>query len=79
MSELEPDRTLSILLADVRRVLALLDDNTTIAELRRRRFQNGLWAVMVFGNGQEWVILWEGSDENPDEVVIRYLGPPPRG
>ena len=67
------------LLAEVRRMLGLLEDDPTQAEARRRRFQNGLWAIPVRGDGEDWVILWEPNAENPDEVVVRYLGPPPGG
>lgn len=67
------------LLAAVRRILSVLEDDPGQAMVRRRRFQNGLWAISVRGANEGWVILWEPSQENPDEVVVRYLGAPPGG
>ena len=79
MTVLESDPARGELLGEVHKVLALLEADPGRSEVRRRRFQNGLWAGPVYGDGFEWVILWEPSDENREEIVIRYLGAPPGG
>ena len=63
MTRLETDLMHPALLGAVRNVLALLEDDPGRVELRRHRFQNGLWAVAVSGDGQDWVLLWEPSEE----------------
>jgi hypothetical protein len=39
---------------------------------RRRRFSNGMWAIVRAIAGSEWLILWE---EDPvGQPVVRFLG-----
>jgi hypothetical protein len=79
MSQLEGDSETPQLLGEVRRILAMLEADPGQADVRRKRFQNGLWAVPVRGDDRDWLILWEPLEEQSDEVVIRYLGPTPGG
>ena len=39
---------------------------------RRRRFSNGMWAVIRFVADAEWLILWE--EDPPGTPVVRFIG-----
>jgi hypothetical protein len=39
---------------------------------RRRRFSNGMWAIVRAVAGSEWLILWE--DDAAGQPVVRFLG-----
>lgn len=39
---------------------------------KRRRFSNGMWAIVRPGAGSDWLILWD--EANPDYPVIRFIG-----
>ncbi|MDP9074204.1 MAG: hypothetical protein M3N98_08530 [Actinomycetota bacterium] len=39
---------------------------------KRRRFTNGMWAIVRPVAGSEWVILWEESE--PGHPVVRFIG-----
>jgi hypothetical protein len=39
---------------------------------RRRRFTNGMWAIIFAAGGSDWLILWE--EDPPGQPVIRFLG-----
>lgn len=79
MDRLESDPARAELLGATRRALGTLEENPGQAEVRRHRFSNGLWAVLLFGDDEEWVLLWDPNPSDPEEVVIRYLGPVPGG
>lgn len=79
MDHLESDPARAELLATTRRALGILEEDPGQADARRQRFSNGLWAVPLFGAGEEWLLLWEPNPSNADEVVVRYLGPVPGG
>lgn len=78
-TELESDAA-RVELAD--RVHSLLDALTSDpgrAELRRHRFQIGVWGVVVRGSGEAWIVLWEphpdGDGDGDVVVVVQYVGP----
>jgi hypothetical protein len=79
MERLESTPALTQLLAVTRSVLSVIEEDPGRAEVRRHRFSNGLWAIALFGSGEEWLLLWEPNLSDADEVVIRYLGPAPGG
>lgn len=62
------------LLARVNAILDSLEVDPGRSDLRRRRFQNGLWCVTAAGDGENWVLLWE-PHPNRQDVVVQYLGP----
>jgi hypothetical protein len=39
---------------------------------RRRRFSNGMRAIVRAVAGEEWLILWE--EDPPGQPVVRFLG-----
>lgn len=39
---------------------------------RRRRFSNGMWAIVRSAGGSDWLILWE--EEDPGHPVVRFIG-----
>jgi hypothetical protein len=39
---------------------------------RRRRFSNGMWAIVRPVAGEEWLVLWE--EDPPGQPVVRFLG-----
>lgn len=39
---------------------------------RRRRFTNGMWAVVRFVDDVEWLVLWE--EDPPGQPVVRFIG-----
>lgn len=39
---------------------------------RRRRFSNGMWAIVRTVAGGEWITLWE--EDPPGQPVVRFLG-----
>ncbi|MGH9063874.1 MAG: hypothetical protein ACRDZQ_06100 [Acidimicrobiales bacterium] len=39
---------------------------------RRRRFSNGMWAIVRLAGGSDWLILWE--EEDPGRPVVRFIG-----
>jgi hypothetical protein len=39
---------------------------------RRRRFSNGMWAIVRAAAGGEWLIWWE--EDPPGHPVVRFLG-----
>jgi hypothetical protein len=39
---------------------------------RRRRFTNGMWAVVRLVGDVEWLVLWE--EDPPGQPVIRFIG-----
>lgn len=43
--------------------------------LRRRRFSNGLWCVVIDHDDEPWVLLWEPHPIEDEAVVVQYLGP----
>ena len=80
----EADRALSALERDrqrrelARRIQEALDALTTDEgdpRLRRRRFSNGLWCVIVHGDEEDWAILWETHRDRDDVVLVQYIGP----
>ena len=79
MDRLESDSTRTELLTATRRALRTLEEDPGQSEVRRHRFSNGLWAVLLFGAGEEWILLREPNPSDADEVVVRYLGPVPGG
>ena len=39
---------------------------------RRRRFSNGMWAVVRRVDDDEWLVLWE--EDPPGQPVVRFIG-----
>lgn len=75
MSSIEADPSLGGLLAQVNAVLDQLGADPTVAAVRRRRYDNGLWGVVVRSRSDERLILWEDHPTLEGDVVIQYLGP----
>lgn len=75
LTALEADPSRAELLARINVVLDLLAADPGDARVRRRRFQNGLWCLVVAGNDGEWAVLWEPHPTVADAVAVQYLGP----
>ena len=75
LDELERAATRSKLRDRVDAVLDALELDPGRAELRRHRFLIGLWGVIVAGDGEEWIVLWEPHPSIDDAVTIHYIGP----
>lgn len=44
-------------------------------DLRRRRFRDPpLWCVVVEGQDDVWVVLWDEDPERPGDVLVDYIG-----
>jgi len=39
---------------------------------KRRRFSNGMWAIVRSFAGSDWLVLWD--EDTPDHPVIRFIG-----
>ena len=39
---------------------------------KRRRFTNGMWAIVRSAEGSEWLVLWE--EDPPGQPVVRFVG-----
>ncbi|MFD0854611.1 hypothetical protein ACFQ07_20405 [Actinomadura adrarensis] len=68
--------TRGVLLDRIDEVLDLLEKNPGQQRLRRHRLNPpGVWAVLVHAHDETWAILWAQRPEDPDAVMIEYLGP----
>lgn len=47
------------------------------AQARRRSFTAGVWGIPVRTRTDEWLLIWEHDDEDPEIIVVRYLGEDP--
>lgn len=65
----------SILLTAVNAVLDQLEEHPTVASVRRRRYFNAMWGVVIRGPDEDWLILWEAHPTIDGDVLIQYLGP----
>ena len=74
LTRLDADPGRARLAAAVNAVLDQLEADPGDWTLRRSRFTNGLWCVTVVAADEEWVILWEPHPDDPDGVVVQYLG-----
>ena len=73
---IEADAVRSVLAHRINDVLDRLEMNPGDASLRRHRFhQPALWCVLVEAQGEDWAVLWETHPTQPDDVIVRYLGP----
>ena len=75
LTRLERDPKRAALLRGVNAVLDMLEADPGQAAVRRHRFSNGLWCVVVAGADEEWAVLWELHPDEPGTVVVQYLGP----
>jgi hypothetical protein len=73
MTELEADPSFGKVLEKLNVVLALLASDPTDRRLRRIRFQNGLWAVVLRMADDDYTVLWDG-DDLPESVTVRFIG-----
>lgn len=71
LAALEADPAQEKLVARINASLDRLSEDPGDASVRRRRFQNGLWLVMMWDR----VILWEPHPEKTDAVIVHYIGP----
>ena len=39
---------------------------------KRRRFTNGMWAIVRSADGTDWLVLWD--EDIPDRPVVRFIG-----
>ena len=49
-----------------------IEANPVDPRAKRRRFTNGMWAIVRPIAGSEWVILWDEVD--PGHPVVRFIG-----
>lgn len=75
LDELDQDPARRRLSERVAATLDALELDAGRAELRRHRFVSGLWGIVVHGDDETWVVLWEPHPTNDDAVVIQYVGP----
>jgi hypothetical protein len=69
------DPTRSQLADRIREVIAILKADAGDVRVRRTRFQNPpAWAVVVHGNGDEVLILWQQVEDRDDTVAVIYVG-----
>jgi hypothetical protein len=69
--ELDNDPTRRLLSDRVNKVLDQLETDSGDVSVRRNRFTNGVWCVPVYGNGEDWWVLWEPVRKGV--VHIHYL------
>jgi hypothetical protein len=64
------------LLQRINDVLDQLARDSGDASVRRRRFQSGLWLIVLPGRAREddWALLWEPHAAAPEDVMIHYIG-----
>ena len=77
----DADRQLSLLQADTYRsqlydrindVLDAIEDDPGDPLVRRRRYRlPPVWGVPVHGSGEDWLVLWSGTEAGP---LIHYIG-----
>jgi hypothetical protein len=53
----------------------ILETEPGSAQARRRSFTAGVWGIPVRTRTDEWLVIWE--HEEPDIIVVRYLGEDP--
>ncbi len=71
-----PESEGSLLGRRVVEVLDWLEADPSDPRVRRIRFHHpALWCVTVVAGEEEWAVLWEPHDTEPDAVVVRYVGP----
>lgn len=56
----------------IEEVLDWIEAEPTDPRARRRRFTNGMWAVVRVIADEEWLVLWE--EDPPGQPVIRFIG-----
>jgi hypothetical protein len=83
----DPDR--AALSAQVNKLLDRLEADPTVADLRTRRFTNGLWSRALVAGDDRWIVLWDSGtaadvlrDVRPDDispetiaVLVHSVGP----
>ena len=76
LSELEVTPTGIRLLGEINTDLDLLERDPSDVRCRRRRFSNIVcWAISLEIERQEWLILWEDSQDG--SVIVRAIIPAP--
>jgi hypothetical protein len=75
LTRLENDPNRPRLLAAVNALLDQLEADPGHWSVRRIRFSNGLWCITVVADNEEWVVLWEPHPEDPEGLLVQYLGP----
>lgn len=58
--------------AAIEEILDWIEAEPTDPRARRRRFTNGMWAVVRVVAGDEWLVLWE--EDPPSQPVVRFVG-----
>lgn len=56
----------------IEQILDWIEDEPTDPRAKRRRFSNGMWAVVRPAADSEWLVLWE--DDPPGQPVVRFIG-----
>ncbi len=73
LNQLQNDATQKHLYNKINDALDLIEDHPTTSKARQRRYhQTKLWGIPVYGNKQDWLIIWEPADNNQ---IIHYIGP----
>jgi hypothetical protein len=55
----------------------LLEADASSAACRKRSFGGGLWGVPVRDRHDDWLIVWEHDEVEPEIIRVRYIGADP--
>lgn len=78
LTRLENDPAADKLVGRLHSALDRLEADPGDAWCRRRRFQTiALWGIGVVSNDEEWLILWEYSNDTDDAVIVHAIVPAP--
>ena len=65
-------------------LLDAIDDASDVLEAdpgdrpaRHRSFGDGRWRITVKDADDDWLLVWQLDDADPEMVRVRYLGPDP--
>ncbi len=64
--------TFPVVAAAIEEILDWVEADPVDPRARRRRFTNGMWAVVRLVGGSEWLVLWE--EDQPGIPVVRFIG-----
>jgi hypothetical protein len=62
------------LLDDIDDALDILEADPGDRQARRRSFRDGIWGITVRDADDDWLLIWQMDDHDPDIVRVRYLG-----
>jgi ParE toxin of type II toxin-antitoxin system, parDE len=65
------------LLDDIDDAVDLLEEDPGDRRARRRSFRDGRWGITLKDADDDWLLIWQMDDEDPEIVRVRYLGADP--